>query len=101
MSVKILNLLPVTGDVLTPEMFKYMCKYLESDTEVQTYQITSGPPSIECEYDEALAAPDVLRLAKQGEEDGFQAIFMWTFLFLAASSQQHTLHWDLPIIFPS
>ena len=32
MSVKILNLLPVTGDVLTPEMFKYMCKYLESDT---------------------------------------------------------------------
>lgn len=49
MSVKILNLLPVTGDVLTPEMFKYMCKYLESDTEVQTYQITSGPPSIECE----------------------------------------------------
>ena len=76
MSVKILNLLPVTGDVLTPEMFKYMCKYLESDTEVQTYQITSGPPSIECEYDEALAAPDVLRLVKQGEEDGFQAIFI-------------------------
>ena len=28
MGVKILNLLPVTGDVLTPEMFKYMCKYL-------------------------------------------------------------------------
>lgn len=38
MSVKILNLLPVTGDVLTPEIFKYICKYLESDTEVQTYQ---------------------------------------------------------------
>ena len=73
MSVKILNLLPVTGDVFTPEMFKYMRKYLEPDTEVQTYQITSGPPSIECEYDEALAAPDVLRLAKQGEEDGFRA----------------------------
>ena len=51
MSVKILNLLPVTGDVLTPEMFKYMCKYLEPDTEVQTYQITAGPPSIECEYE--------------------------------------------------
>lgn len=76
MSVKILNLLPVTGDVFTPEMFKYMRKYLEPDTEVQTYQITSGPPSIECEYDEALAAPDVLRLAKQGEEDGFHAIFI-------------------------
>lgn len=44
MSVKILNLLPVTGDVLTPEIFKYICKYLESDTEVQTYQITSVPP---------------------------------------------------------
>lgn len=92
-----------------------MCKYLESDTEVQTYQITSGPPSIECEYDEALAAPDVLRLVKQGEEDGFQAIFINCFgdpavkaarefvdiPVLAASSRQHTLHWDLPIIFPS
>ena len=60
------------GDLMT----ELMCKYLEPDTEVQTYQITSGPPSIECEYDEALAAPDVLRLAKQGEEDGFQAIFI-------------------------
>lgn len=64
------------GSLYGDEIIVYMRKYLEPDTEVQTYQITSGPPSIECEYDEALAAPDVLRLAKQGEEDGFHAIFI-------------------------
>ena len=45
MSVKILNLLPVTGDVLTPEMFKYMCKYLESDTEVRIRSLPVLPLS--------------------------------------------------------
>lgn len=32
MGVKILNLLPVTADVLTSERFDYMCRYLEPDT---------------------------------------------------------------------
>lgn len=75
-SVKILNLLPVTADVMTPEMFGYMCKYLEPDTIVETRQIKEGPVTIECEYDEALAGPHVLKLAKQGEQDGFDAIFI-------------------------
>ena len=76
MSAKIMNLLPVTADVMTPEIFKYMCKYLEADTEVGTSQITAGPPTIECEYDEALAGPYVLELCKKAEEDGYQAIFI-------------------------
>lgn len=76
MGAKILNLLPVTADVMTPEMFTYMCKYLEPDTQVETYQITVGPPSIECEYDEALAAANVLELCQKAEKEGFQAIFI-------------------------
>ena len=76
MGVKIMNLLPVTADVMTPEMFKYMCKYLEPSTEVVTAQIKVGPPSIECEYDEALAAPSVLELCKKAEQEGYRAIFI-------------------------
>lgn len=76
MSVRILNLLPVTADVLTPEILQYMCRYLEPSTQVTTYQITVGPPTIECEYDEALAAPNVLELAKRAETEGFDAIFI-------------------------
>ena len=76
MSVKLLNLLPVTADVMTEDMFRYMCKYLEPSTVVETYQITVGPPSIECEYDEALAAANVLELCKKAEENGFDAIFI-------------------------
>ena len=76
MGVKILNLLPVTADVLTSERFDYMCRYLEPDTLVETYQITQGPPTIECEYDEALAAPYVLELCQKAKAEGFQAIFI-------------------------
>ena len=66
--MKIKNIIPVTGPVITPEMIKYIRKYLSPDTELSTSQIKVGTPSIECEYDEAMAGPDVLRLCKEAEE---------------------------------
>ena len=62
MGLIIKNIIPVTGNVITPEMVEYTRKYLQPDTELRTVQIKVGPPSIECEYDEAVAGPDVLRL---------------------------------------
>lgn len=53
--MKIKNIIPVTGPVITPEMIKYIRKYLSPDTELSTSQIKVGTPSIECEYDEAMA----------------------------------------------
>ena len=49
--MKIKNIIPVTGPVITPEMIKYIRKYLSPDTELSTSQIKVGTPSIECEYD--------------------------------------------------
>lgn len=68
--MKIKNIIPVTGPVITPEMIKYIRKYLSPDTELSTSQIKVGTPSIECEYDEAMAGPDVLRLCKEAEAEG-------------------------------
>lgn len=76
MGLKIKNIIPVTGDIITPEMIAYTRKYLSPDTELITSQIKVGPPSIECAYDEALAGPDVLRLCKEAEEEGCDAIFI-------------------------
>lgn len=76
MAIKIRNIIPVTGDVITSEMVDYIKKYLSPDTELSTVQIKKGPPSIECAYDEALCAPDVLRLCREAELDGCDAIFI-------------------------
>lgn len=76
MSLVIKNIIPVTGDVITPEMIAYTAKYLAPDTELRTVQIQAGPPSIECEFDEAMAAPDVLRLCKEAEAEGCDGIFI-------------------------
>lgn len=76
MSLVIKNIVPVTGDVITPEMVEYIRKYLHPDTELRSTQIKVGPPSIECEFDEAISAPDVLRLCKEAEEEGCHGIFI-------------------------
>lgn len=70
------NIVPVTGDVITPEMIKYMKKYLGPDTVLDTVQIKHGPLSIECEYDECLAAPEVVDLCIQAEKEGCAGIFV-------------------------
>ena len=75
-TMKIKNIIPVTGPVITPEMIKYIRKYLSPDTELSTSQIKVGTPSIECEYDEAMAGPDVLRLCKEAEAEGCDGIFI-------------------------
>lgn len=74
--MKVKNIIPVTGPVITPEMIKYIRKYLSPDTELSTSQIKVGTPSIECEYDEAMAGPDVLRLCKEAEAEGCDGIFI-------------------------
>ena len=76
MSLKIKNIIPVTGPVITPEMIAYIRRYLQSDTELSASQITYGPPSIECEYDEALAAANVLSLCQEAEAEHCDGIFI-------------------------
>ena len=76
MKTRLLNLLPVRADVMNDAVFKYICRFLDPETEVVTQQIDEGPLSIECEFDEALAAPAVIRLCRRAEEEGFDAIFV-------------------------
>lgn len=76
MPLRIKNIIPVTGAVVTPEMIAYIGKYLSPDTELVTSQIKEGTPSIECAYDEVLCSPDILRLCKEAEDEGCDAIFI-------------------------
>lgn len=44
------------------------------DTELSHVEIETGPASIECEYDEALAVPDTIAKIVEAEADGVDAV---------------------------
>jgi allantoin racemase len=74
--MKILNLLPITGDLWTDEMDKYVTRYLLPDTKVVTRRLSHGPASIEGEYDEVFAMPELVFLCKKAEKEGFDGVFI-------------------------
>lgn len=74
--MKILNILPITSDIWTAEMDAYVGKFLLSDTHVVTRKLTHGPASIECEYDEIIAIPEIVFMCKEAEKEGFDAVFV-------------------------
>lgn len=76
--IKILDVVPVTAPgILTPEMKGDMEKFLLESTEVIHCQISEGPLTIECEYDEAYASPQVISLAvSEAEAQGAQGVFV-------------------------
>ncbi len=75
--MKLLDIIPVTGaGVITPEMERYINQYLGMDTQMDVVQITKGTPSIECEYDEALCAPDIIEHCIEAEKAGYEGVFI-------------------------
>ena len=61
MSVRIKQVVPVTGDFLLDQATRdYIGKYLAPDTVVDVEVIPEGQYSIESEYDEAVNAPQVV-----------------------------------------
>lgn len=73
--IRLLNLDPVTAGAAQEEL-AYMGKYLGPDTQLDSWAIKDGPASIENEYDEAMAQPAVIELAKKAEAEGFDGIFV-------------------------
>lgn len=77
MSVKIKQVVPVTGDFLLDQAPRdYIGKYLNADTVVDVDVIPEGQYSIESEYDEAINAPQVVRLCKKAAEEGYDGIYV-------------------------
>lgn len=76
--IRILDVVPVTAPgILTPEMKEDMSKFLMDTTEIEHVQIENGPLTIECEYDEAYAAPEVVSLAvEQSVASGADGVFV-------------------------
>lgn len=75
--MKILDLVPVTTPgIISTAMEQYINKYVSPGTQVDVSQITQGTPSIECEYDEAMCAPDIIAHCIAAEKDGYEGVFI-------------------------
>ena len=76
--ITILDLLPVTAPgILSPEMKADMGKFLPEGAEIRHVQIERGSVTIECEYDEAFSAPEVIKLAiAEAGKGGVDGVFV-------------------------
>lgn len=75
--MKLLNLPPVIDTGFGgKEMDDYVANYLLPDTQMDTWHLDYGPSSIEGEYDEALAAANVVLKCIEAENAGYDAVFV-------------------------
>ena len=81
--IKLLVLDPVTT-AATPAELAYMGRFLSENTELEGRAICKGPASIECEYDEAMALPQVVALARESAAE-FDGIFIECLPILACA----------------
>lgn len=78
--MKILLIRPIVSDredALEEAIFQ---PFAAAGTEIAARRLTYGPSSIESEYDMALSAPEVLRLAEEGEKEGFDGAIINCFV---------------------
>ncbi|MDR1427927.1 MAG: aspartate/glutamate racemase family protein [Bifidobacteriaceae bacterium] len=94
--MKILDLVPITVDVWTPESGAYIRQHLHRDTEVVTRRLVHGPASIEGEYDEVLAGPEIVAMCGEAEKEGFDAVFVDCFGDPAVRAARECC--DIPIL---
>lgn len=97
--IKILNIVPdiyTAGIAASVEDRQLLAAALAEDlgglVEFESRLVEGGSESIECFYDSALAAPYILKLAQQGEKEGFDAIILDCFLDPALSECRELVH---------
>ena len=98
--MRIRLIIPITG--LTgegvEERLSYLREIADPGTEVEAVQVEVGPPAIESEADAVLAGPDVLRLVKEAERDGVDAVIIWCGGDPALAAARELV--DMPVIGP-
>lgn len=67
---------PITTVELLPECEQEYALVAGPRTQLSHVMLDEGPVSIESEYDEAMALPDLLRKVRQAERDGMQAVIV-------------------------
>jgi len=93
--MKLLNLVPVIGDVWTDAIGHNVFKHLRPDTTVETWGIEHGSSSSEGEYDRMMGAPETVFLCQKAAREGFDGIFINCFCDLGVRAAREVV--DLPV----
>ncbi|ATW25340.1 aspartate/glutamate racemase family protein [Candidatus Formimonas warabiya] len=79
MPKKILYIKPTSYSTMNQETKEYLEKYKDDNTIVDVVNVSKGPKHLEALYYEALASTEILRLVKEGENQGYDAAIIGCF----------------------
>lgn len=98
--MRIRLVIPITGlsEDAIEQRLEYLREIAEPGTEVDAVQVSVGPPAIESKVDSVQAGPDVLRLVKEAEADGCDAVIIWCGGDPALDAAREMV--DIPVIGP-
>jgi allantoin racemase len=98
--LRIRLVIPITGltEEAIEERLAFLREIAEPGTEVDATQVEVGPPAIESEVDAVRASPDILRLVKEAEAEGCDAVIIWCGGDPALDAARELV--DIPVIGP-
>jgi len=98
--MRIRLIIPIKG--LTEQGIRERLEYLRSlaspGVEIDAAQVEVGPPAIESEVDAIEAGPEILRLVKEAEDSGCNAVIIWCAGDPALEASRQMV--DIPVIGP-
>ncbi|MDF2678968.1 MAG: hydrogenase expression protein HupH [Brevibacillus sp.] len=94
--MKIRVLLPTIMDIFNEEVKLEFAHYLGETTEVQVCHLDYGPASVEGEYDEALAIPNLLEKAMEAQNDGCDGVISLCFADPGVKAAREVV--DIPVV---
>jgi len=74
--MKIRVVVPIIVGVFDKEVEKEFKAYSSENTEIEIVHLDKGTASIECVYDESLAAPDILNKTMEAEKKGCDGVII-------------------------
>lgn len=96
--MKIKVIVPVISEEFVEPTKREAEKYSSDTTEIDVEKLKYGTASIEAYYDEMLVAPDILRIVKEAEEDGFDGVFIDCFGDPALDAARELV--EIPVVGP-
>lgn len=98
--MKILVIIPNSGmstETLAARK-RMLLRAASADADITVRCITAGPVAVESNTDEVIAGPEVLKMAVQGEKEGFDAIVIYCFSDVGINAVRENV--QIPVIGP-
>jgi len=94
--LKVRVIIPIIVDIFDAEVEKEFKAHASEKTEIEVVHLDKGPASIESEFDECLAAPDILNKVIEAEKKGFDGVIIDCFGDPAVKAAREVV--DIPVV---